>query len=130
MKVIGLDGKQYNWSLTGNNPSTNPSSYHLQVREMLQKLYPMEYILEELTLPSTQLRCDFYLPGLKTIVEIHGEEHYKFVPFFHGDKIGFLRAQKRDREKREWSKINNIRMVELKYDESDRWREQLCGIKD
>lgn len=125
MKVVGLDGKQYNWSLTGNTPSTNPSSYHLEAREMLKTMFPMEFILEELTLPSCNLRCDFFVPGLRMMVEVHGEEHYRFIAFFHGNKREFLLSQKRDREKREWCRLNNIVLVELKYDERERWERQL-----
>lgn len=62
---------------------------------------------------------DFYLPLKKMCVEVHGEQHYKFVSFYHGNMLNFLKAKKRDAEKEEWCNVNNIRYVSLPFDESD-----------
>ncbi len=128
MRVTGLDGKDYPWKLTGkmvNSGDLRPrSSYHLKARKLLQTMFTASPILEEVELPGTGgLRADFYLPQQRRVVEVHGEQHYKFSLHFHGDKKGFLMAKKRDSDKSEWCAINNIKYVALAFSESeDEWR--------
>lgn len=128
MKVLGLDGREYTWKLTGkmvNAGDKRPrSSFHLKARALLREIYPVSPILEEVELPgSGGLRADFYLPQQNRIIEVHGEQHYKFSKHFHGDRRGFLLSQKRDADKTEWCAINNIKYLALPYSESeDVWR--------
>lgn len=53
MKVIGLDGKTYSWTFSGNMPDyddeKNRSSLHLLARNILKSIYPMDRILEEVS---------------------------------------------------------------------------------
>jgi hypothetical protein len=84
MKVVGLDGRSYNWDWRNKVPmadDTRPrSTYHLRARELLNKLFPCETILEEVYLPgSNNLSVDFYIPFYRTCVEVQGEQHYKFI---------------------------------------------------
>lgn len=59
-------------------------------------------------------------------VEVHGEQHYKFVPFYHNNILDFVKAQKRDKSKQEWCKINNISYVSLPYNETlEEWTKRL-----
>jgi len=132
MQIKDLDGVVHNWILTGNmarGKITNRSSYHLLARENLAKKFPTLQILEEVPVPlrkSETLYLDFYLPLKKLCVEVHGEQHYKFVSFFHNNMLSFIKAQKRDKEKQEWCEINNIKYVVLSYDENiDQWMEKL-----
>jgi hypothetical protein len=125
MQIKTLDGQIQNWQLTGHYAHAkldNRSSLHLRAREVLKQAYPTIQILEEVPAPikrSETYYIDFYIPMLKTAIEVHGEQHYKFVKFYHNNQLGFLKSQKRDREKREWCEINSIKYVELPYSESD-----------
>lgn len=127
MNVKDLDGNINAWHITGNIVKDNiakKSSYHLAARELLKNLYPTMQILEEVpvsTRRSETLYLDFYLPLIKTCVETHGEQHYKFVAHYHANKLAFLKAQKRDKDKKEWCEINGIRYVELPFDKQDEW---------
>jgi hypothetical protein len=119
MKVRGLDCREYNWDLTGHVPigtEQSGSSYHARARALLEKLFPTDNRLEEVPLPGTQrLVADFYLPARRMIIEVHGEQHYKFISHFHGTRLGFFYSCQRDLKKREWCEINNIRYIELPY---------------
>jgi len=132
MNVIDLDGKKSVLKLTGYTVGIQNrvarSKYHLEARKLLRKTYPTLQLLEEVSIPIRQgitLYLDFFLPLIKLCVEVHGEQHYKFIPFFHTDKIGFLRQLGRDRDKEEWCNINNINLIILKYDKMDNWSEQV-----
>lgn len=122
MKVLGLDGKQHSWNLaqyTSNN--RNVSQLHSKARALLQQMYPMDAILEEVLLPGTRLFADFYIHRLKMMVEVHGEQHYKYNTHFFSSKRDFLEAKKRDQDKKNWAELNGITLVELPFNEQKNW---------
>ena len=131
MKVTGFDGCEYKLPKKHklNKEQKNASKLHKRTRSLLKKIYPLDIILEEVVLPGTgNLRADFYLPDRKLIIECHGRQHYEFVAHFHGSKLGFFEYTHNDRKKVEWCEINNIRIVELPYDESDdEWKQRVKG---
>lgn len=135
MKVKDFNGKQYNWPPEGYIPKLNNtrqcSALHFRVRNILHKLYPTAPILEEVPLPGIGLIADFYLPIRKVMVECQGEQHYKFILHFHRDKQAFVAAQNRDNRKKEWCKLNNIRMAILPYLETDdEFKERINNAED
>lgn len=123
MLIKDIDGQTHRWLLTGHMSKgkiINRSSLHLQARKLIASTYPTLQILEEVPITIRKneiLYLDFYLPLKKICFEVHGEQHYKFIPFYHNNILNFLKAQKRDREKQEWCEINNIKYVDLPYDE-------------
>lgn len=124
MRVMGLDGRQHQWNLTGHSPMVNDarprSSFHKRAREVLKNLFPFDRILEELHLPgSNNLYADFFLPSKNLLVEVQGQQHDKFTPRFHGTERGFLEAKKRDSKKQQWAELNNFTLIEFPHDESD-----------
>jgi hypothetical protein len=132
MQIKDLDGLIHNWQLTGNmarGKINNRSSFHLKARELITDHFPTLQILEEVPIQlrrSETLYLDFYLPLKKLCVEVHGEQHYKFVSFYHNNMLSFLKSQKRDREKEEWCDINNIKYIVLPhYEDETQWIERL-----
>lgn len=131
MKVMGLDNRQYPWTLAGYTVSKDDirprSSYHLRCRQILNSIFPTLPICEEVLLPgSGRLRLDFYLPRNGIAIEVNGIQHYKQVGKFHANKSAFIDGQRRDADKRRWCQINNVRLVELKFDGTDEeWSEQI-----
>jgi hypothetical protein len=136
MKVTGLDNRIYTWKLTSKMPleddSIDRSDLHLKARELLHILHPLDRILEEVPLPGSYgLAVDFYLPFYKLIIEVQGEQHYKYIPYFHGDILGFWSSKKRDRNKRKWAELNNLLLVELPYNESiEQWTDRIRTRKN
>lgn len=132
MKVKDLSGRWHTWNLTGHVPPENAtrarSQGHLRMRELLRELYPTDSILEEVSLPGIGLYADFYLPQRKKMVEVHGEQHFKYVPHFHGNPQGFAESKVRDKNKEEWCNINGIEYVAVKDSDDDEiWKEILDG---
>ena len=125
MLIRDLEGNSSDWNLRGNithAKNVNKSSLHLRARNILAQKFPTLQILEEVAIPvrkSETLYLDFYLPLNRLCVEVHGEQHYKFVAHYHNSQLGFIRHKKRDRDKMEWCEINNIRYVELPFNEND-----------
>jgi hypothetical protein len=139
MKVKGINGKEYVWNLSGydvfQNDQRKRSKYHIRARNLLKEIFNSYRILEEVKLPgSTSLHrksvlyLDFYIPNLKLGIEIHGEQHYDYSPFFHKSKADFLKSKARDEDKIEWCELNGIDLIVLKYSESDdEWRTRIKG---
>lgn len=132
MQVKSLDGHYHNWQLTGHTAYAtmgHKSTFHLCARQLLKTLYPTLQILEEISIPikkSETYFLDFYIPLLKKGIEVHGEQHYSFVAFYHTTQLNFFKAQRRDREKREWCELNSIEYIELPYNEKEnQWVERI-----
>ena len=130
MLVTDLDGNESQLKLLGHTAKGNDdrprSEYHLKVRQLLHEIFPTCLILEEVGFnvrKGETLYLDFYIPLIKTAIEVHGEQHYKYIPFYHNNLQGFFRHQKRDRDKREWASLNKIKLIELKFDEADKWKQ-------
>jgi hypothetical protein len=85
--------------------------------------------MEEVPLPGTPLRFDFYLPHYEVAVEVHGEQHYSYSSFFHGTQWDFIQAKRNDRMKKEWCELNGITLIELPYNESEKeWEKRLTSL--
>lgn len=132
MKVVGLDGKTYTWSLeSAKRTDDNKSNLHVRARDIIREFFPYDRIYEDVTLPGTgksPLYADFYIPNKSLIIEVNGIQHFQYTSFFHKSKLDFFKAQARDRKKEEWCELNDITIVQLNYDETDNdWRAALNG---
>lgn len=65
----------------------------------------------------SRLRFDFYLPDLNIVIEYQGEQHYRAVSYWGGEKR-FAQQQKNDQRKRDFCKENNIQEIEISYKEN------------
>lgn len=128
MDVIDLDGNKTRIRLNHCAGASKRSSYHLRARKVLKQEFQQFIILEEI---PVQIRYgsvyyfDFFIPLLRKAFEVNGSQHSNFNLFFHKSRSGFLKQQKRDREKLEWCKLNNIELIVFEYTESDEeWQEK------
>ena len=72
---------------------------------------------ENLFCKRQSLRVDFYLPDYRMFVEMNGEQHYKYIAYFHQDSWTFEDQQIRDESLRQYSKRHNVKLLVIKYDE-------------
>jgi hypothetical protein len=140
LKVKGINGKEYVWNLTGygvfDDDNRKRSKYHIKARHLLKEIFHSYRILEEVKLPgSTELHrksvlyLDFYIPSIRLAIEVHGEQHYEYSPFFHKTKADFLKGKARDEDKIAWCELNDINIIILKYSESEHeWRERIKSV--
>jgi hypothetical protein len=137
MKVTGINGREYAWNLTSYNVDANDkrkrSKFHVRARKVLKQIFHSYRILEEVKLPGSTLShrkgvlyLDFYIPQIMLAVEVHGQQHYEYTPFFHKNKADFAIAKAKDEDKIEWCELNKIDIIVLRYSETDeQWREQI-----
>jgi hypothetical protein len=133
MKVVGLNGKEYTLKLTKYLKQRGKcSSYHAAARELIEGMFRGYRVYEEVKLPGTvnpakkaTLFLDFFIPEFDLAIEVHGNQHFEFVPFFHKSKAGYIEYQHRDRCKQAWCDKNNIKLLVLRFDEQENWSKQL-----
>jgi|TARA_B100001094_G_scaffold320550_1_gene366912 hypothetical protein len=137
MKAIGINGREYTWNLNGYNVPANDtrkrSKYHMRARSLLREIFHSYRILEEVKLPGSTvshrkgvLFLDFLIPQIKLGIEVHGQQHYEYTPFFHKNKADFVIAKAKDEDKIEWCELNKVDLIVLKYSDTDaQWREQI-----
>ena len=137
MKVTGINGREYAWNLTSYNVDANDkrnrSKFHVRARNLLKTIFHSYRIREEVKLPgSTEshrkgvLYLDFYIPQIMMAIEVHGQQHYDYTPFFHKNKADFALAQAKDDDKIRWCELNKIDIIVLKHSDTDeQWRDQI-----
>jgi hypothetical protein len=67
---------------------------------------------------GANLELDIYNEDLKVAIEFNGEQHYKYIPFFHKNYEHFLTQKYRDEIKKMLCKENNIHLIEIRFDTS------------
>ena len=87
--------------------------FQSEVGNILSEVFPGDVICEEFPCSGENLTLDFFVPRKKIAIEVQGRQHHQYVEFFHGDKTGFERQQKRDSRKDKWCGLNNIRLVKI-----------------
>ena len=83
--------------------------------ELLDKAFPLLRCKREhyVFFMGKKLFFDFYIPDLKVCIEVQGQQHYQFVPFFHQVADSFRKQKYRDQLKTEWCAENNIIFIEV-----------------
>jgi hypothetical protein len=93
--------------------------FQSQVGDILEEVFPDDFVLEEFPCAGEGLHLDFFLPRRKLAVEVQGEQHYKFNAFFHKSKADFVAQKNRDKRKENWCEINSIRLVKIRWGEKE-----------
>lgn len=132
IKVQDFNGKEHVLNLAkAVRSDTQKSSHHLKALEILDTICPSTSIYNEVTLVGCKgvngvvLCADIFLPAYMCVIEVHGKQHYEFSKFFHKSQIGFYQYKKNDKIKQEWCELNDIKYIELKYNETDSWQKQI-----
>ncbi len=53
---------------------------------------------------------DFYIPEINVAIEVQGQQHYEYNPFFHRTYEKFLDQQRRDKDKRYYCEKRRIKL--------------------
>ena len=98
------------------------SSGEACIKEYLQR-QNIPHLTQHATLrcinPSTgrQLPYDFELCAQKIILEIQGEQHRSFIPWFHVDEAGFEYQQQKDAYKKQFAIDHGYQVIEIWYED-------------
>lgn len=129
-KITGQKGtwsKSYfydNYKLSNKAPNTSSlkvSKGEVECRRVLEKFFTgykfpnkrPEFMKNQIT--NKNLEMDCYCSELGLAVEYHGQQHYKYIPFFHSNIDKFRTQQYRDLLTRDLCQKNNIKLIEVPY---------------
>lgn len=67
--------------------------------------------------PKTQARLpyDVEVTGKKVLIEVQGEQHFKYIPYFHKDKEAFEYQQRKDSYKKRFAERKGYKVVWVDY---------------
>lgn len=97
-----------------NQVNPRRSKRHMEILLELERRYPSLKVEEEFHI-GENLMIDIYVPSLFLAIEVDGEQHDKFNPFFHNNNVLFFNKQKkRDRRKEYLCKLKDINLFRVK----------------
>lgn len=79
--------------------------------------YQIQVTFKDVKFHQQRIRVDFYIKSLNTIIEYNGKQHYEPIEYF-GGKEKFEKQVERDNDLRQYCKENNIRLIEISYQQS------------
>lgn len=97
---------------------------------VIKGVYPASVVLEECSIKIDRrktLYLDIFLPTYGIVIEVNGKQHFERCSHFQSDQQ-FYNQRRNDIMKADWAELNNLRLVNFNYDESDdEWRQKLNG---
>lgn len=90
------------------------SKMQFETKQFLKKFWKHQIVFEEFPVAGTKLTLDFYNANQRVAIEVQGEQHTKYVPFFHGqNKANYIDQLRRDQQKLSFCDVNEITLVEI-----------------
>lgn len=109
MIIPNINGKSKNINISKYLIDWNKASASIaqtNAKKFLQKYWSADRVCEEFRVPGSRLRIDFINFSKKIVLEVSGQQHEKFVEFYHKNRLNFLKSIKRDVKKLDW--VENI----------------------
>lgn len=96
-------------------PICSSSKGELAIKAILDK-HKINYI-QEYKIPNEKyiFYYDFYLPDYNILIEFHGIQHYKYIPYFHKNQNGYEQQKIRDSWKVTLAKVKKNPLIEINY---------------
>ena len=116
MKDKNLKGKYVNKNITPYLAEWNKpcrSKAQTNVKKFFELYWNTHIVCEEFPVLSSRMKCDLLNLTKKIAVETHGQQHDKFVPFFHKNRTAFKKSFKRDLQKYNWLEENGFKVIEI-----------------
>jgi len=105
-----------------------------KIGKLLKELFPHFSIETEkfVYYEGQRLFFDFAVKEFNLFIEVDGEQHERFSPFFHGDPDRFRAFLERDRLKNEWAEKNDKILIRIRTGETDKMtaKQLLARIKE
>ncbi|CAK7022464.1 MAG: hypothetical protein PEPC_00933 [Peptostreptococcus russellii] len=105
----------------GHNCTSIKSSGEIIVEDYLKKFVEIKTQYDTLKClnPKTkrQLPYDIEIVGKKILIEIQGDQHLKFIEYFHGTIENYNYQQKKDSYKKDFAEKKEYKLIYIYYDE-------------
>ena len=89
-----------------------------RVKQFLRPYWFTQIVFEEFPVFGTRLKVDILNATLKVAVEVNGNQHETYNPFFHrGNPANYLKGFQNDEKKFRWLKRNGYKLLEINENE-------------
>lgn len=107
---------ELNIKKTGNSSAENVIEEYLKNNNIRYRIhYNFDWLVSD---NNRKMFVDFYLVDYNIVIEYDGEQHYKFVPYFHKTIEKFEECKKRDILKEKLLEQHHIKVFRIKFDEN------------
>lgn len=117
MRVVGLNGRQYNLKVADYlidwHPKREVSAPQAEVKRFLYPFWRTAVVTEETRIPGTRMRIDLINWTKRVVIEVSPQSSHSYNSFFHKSRVGFSAAVKRDLDKGRWCEANGFTLCEL-----------------
>ena len=103
MKFFDVNGKERNLK--------NAKKYLIDWEKPSRSKF--QTTVKQFRVVGSRLSLDFYNANKKIAVEVQGAQHTKFVKFFHKNRFKYAEQLKRDMQKFDFCKANEIKLAEI-----------------
>lgn len=94
------------------------SKLQKSVKNFLQKYWKNKVVFEEFPIAGTRLSIDIFNATDSVAIEVQGQQHTKYTPFFHGkNKYNYISQLKRDHDKVNFFSLNKITFCEVYFND-------------
>lgn len=122
MKLLNLRGRAIYKNVRSRRikwDECKKSQFQYKVKSLLRPFWQNDIVYEEFPVYGSRLTLDFFNATKRIAVEVQGSQHTKFSKFFHGSRAKFQEQLIRDESKMKFCEINNIKLVEVFWEEKD-----------
>jgi hypothetical protein len=121
MRLYGINGKLIDKNVnkyTLKWDKKSRSIIQFKVKQFLKPFWIGQILYEEFPVYGSLLKVDILNATLKIAIEVNGNQHSAFNPFFHNnDPNRYLKGYKNDAKKSEWLAKNDFKLIEINEDE-------------
>ncbi|MFA5238347.1 MAG: hypothetical protein WC476_01390 [Phycisphaerae bacterium] len=93
-----------------------------KVEKAIKEAFPNRPLKSQQTIKKGDktFKVDFVLCGgpLDVAFEVHGQQHFEYTPFFHGDQAGWMEQVRRDEDKYEALLEVGVPYIEIFYNDT------------
>ena len=94
------------------------SKLQFNVKQFFKKYWENRIVYEEFPVFGTRMKVDLLNATKRVAIEVNGDQHSQFNPFFHkNSRANYLNHIKRDVKKAEWLDLNSFMLIEIYKDD-------------
>jgi hypothetical protein len=102
----------------------NPLKREKFVKQVIENIFDKEFVKIRpkwlVNEAGNQMELDLYNKDHNLAIEIHGEQHYNYVPYFHESEDIFKQRQNDDLVKEQLCKSNEVNLIVVPYTVEDK----------
>lgn len=100
------------------------------IYNLTEQAYPKYDVAFEYPIGELRQRIDIFIPILGIAIEVHGEQHYNFVSYFHKDELAWNYSVHLDQKKVKYLTERGVKIVEIPFNTKIKTKEELIALID